>query len=397
MYDHISLICFLISMYMFFYGLFIMFLAPDLMSFIYPDSRSFWILLGLGSFFLYPIVLEIFANLIAWARSPLFSQRSHNHDHLFGKCGIIYNRKYDITACGIEKMHPFDSKKYSRAMGYLRGMRPNILEKEFLECGVCPRELLTPPISKWYLLSLNYSLFLSKYIELPLCFLPGIFIRYRALNPKLRATKGSIEGVCMALDKGWAINMSGGYHHASTHWGGGFCVIPDITLCVYHLRRYHPEISNIMIIDLDAHQGNGYARDLMTDKRTYIVDFYNHGTYPGDGYARGRIDKDVVVTRRMQTLGYLDALKNTLADLGNQIETDFLIYNAGTDCLSGDPIGGLGVSQEGLIERDEMVFQFALGKGVPILMLLSGGYQLINAQVIAQSIDNLAEKLHLDI
>ena len=41
----------------------------------------------------------------------------------------------------------------------------------------------------------------------------------------------------------------------------------------------------IMIVDLDAHQGNGHERDHMDDENTYIVDAYNHNIYPGDDYA----------------------------------------------------------------------------------------------------------------
>lgn len=38
-----------------------------------------------------------------------------------------------------------------------------------------------------------------------------------------------------------------------------------------------------MIIDLDAHQGNGHERDYLDDTaNTFILDFYNHGIYPGD-------------------------------------------------------------------------------------------------------------------
>jgi histone deacetylase 11 len=56
----------------------------------------------------------------------------------------------------------------------------------------------------------------------------------------------------MALEHGWAINLAGGYHHACTEKGGGFCIYPDITFIVHFLRKWH-SIRRIMIIDLDAH------------------------------------------------------------------------------------------------------------------------------------------------
>lgn len=39
---------------------------------------------------------------------------------------------------------------------------------------------------------------------------------------------------------------------------------------------------------------------------------------------------------------------------------EFIIYNAGTDCMEGDPLGRLGITAEGIIQRDEIVFQHCL-------------------------------------
>jgi histone deacetylase 11 len=61
----------------------------------------------------------------------------------------------------------------------------------------------------------------------------------------------------LAKKLGWAINLSGGFHHASFNMGGGFCVYPDISLAVHYIQT-RLELKRVMIIDLDAHQGNGY-------------------------------------------------------------------------------------------------------------------------------------------
>lgn len=58
----------------------------------------------------------------------------------------------------------------------------------------------------------------------------------------------------MALDKGWAINLAGGYHHAHLNGGGGFCIYPDITLGIKHTLKYHSEtVKKVLLVDLDAH------------------------------------------------------------------------------------------------------------------------------------------------
>jgi histone deacetylase 11 len=127
-----------------------------------------------------------------------------------------------------------------------------------------------------HLLLLNYSLYLSKCVEMPICFLPAEFLRYRLLNPMMLAVDGTLASACMALEHGWSINLSGGYHHASRGAGGGFCIYPDITFAVDHLRKWHfDRVKKVMIIDLDAHQGNGHERDFLNDADVFILDCYN--------------------------------------------------------------------------------------------------------------------------
>lgn len=59
----------------------------------------------------------------------------------------------------------------------------------------------------------------------------------------------------LALDRGWAINIGGGFHHCSAKKGGGFCAYADITLLIqFLLKNRANRVYNVMIIDLDAHQ-----------------------------------------------------------------------------------------------------------------------------------------------
>ena len=66
------------------------------------------------------------------------------------------------------------------------------------------------------------------------------------------ATYGSVQASYLAMNKGWAINLSGGYHHASKSSGEGFCIFPDITFITHNLRKNYG-IKKIIIVDLDAH------------------------------------------------------------------------------------------------------------------------------------------------
>jgi histone deacetylase 11 len=61
---------------------------------------------------------------------------------------------------------------------------------------------------------------------------------------------------------------------------GGWCVYSDIPISIRSLYGQN-KIKNAMIIDLDAHQGNGHENDkingLITDNKdeVYIFDCYN--------------------------------------------------------------------------------------------------------------------------
>lgn len=73
----------------------------------------------------------------------------------------------------------------------------------------------------------------------------------------------------------------------------------------------------------------------------------------------------------------------------------FILYNAGTDCMEGDPLGRMNLAKETIIKRDEIMFTIALTSKIPILMVLSGGYQQSNAPCIAESIQNLMQVIQL--
>ena len=62
------------------------------------------------------------------------------------------------------------------------------------------------------------------------------------------------------------------------------------------------------------------------------------------------------------------------------------IYNAGTDVFAGDPLGYLGLSAEGILTRDQFVLQQLADRGIPWLMLPSGGYTRESYRLIARTV-----------
>jgi acetoin utilization deacetylase AcuC-like enzyme len=83
----------------------------------------------------------------------------------------------------------------------------------------------------------------------------------------------------VAMEKGYAINIGGGFHHCCGYQGGGFCAYADITLSLRYVRKYFG-INRVMIIDLDAHQGNGHEVNLynaihcIKEKNIRLIGFF---------------------------------------------------------------------------------------------------------------------------
>ncbi|GFQ05387.1 histone deacetylase 2 [Phtheirospermum japonicum] len=265
------------------------------------------------------------------------------------KVPLIYSSSYDIAFLGIEKLHPFDSSKWGRICRFL--IAEDLLDKKHLiEPLEAEREdlLVVPPVA----------------------ILPNCLVDKHVLYPFRKQVGGTILAAKVAKERGWAINVGGGFHHCSAEKGGGFCAYADISLCI-HFAFVRLNISRVMIIDLDAHQGNGHEKDFSDDRRVYILDIYNPDIYPFDYEARRNINQKVEVASGTATNEYLSRLEGALKVAADAFDPELIIYNAGSDILDGDPLGRLKISPDGIATRDEKVFMFARERDIPLVMLTS--------------------------
>lgn len=302
---------------------------------------------------------------------------------------IVYHPDYNITFMGLEKLHPFDAGKWGKVIHFLKEEQ-FITDGNIVEAREATEEDLLVVHPKSYLNRLKWSLVVATITEIPpLMFLPNFLVQRKVLRPLRTQTGGTIMAGKLAVDRGWAVNVGGGFHHCSSDKGGGFCAYADITLAIKFLFERVEGISKATIIDLDAHQGNGHERDFMDDKRVFIMDVYNRYIYPGDGFAKKAIQRKVELDWGTEDSEYLQKVELHSEGALNEVRPDIIVYNAGTDILDGDPLGGLSISPQGIVKRDEIVFRAARRRGVPILMVTSGGYQKKTARIIADSILNL--------
>ncbi|XP_037550566.1 histone deacetylase 11 [Nematolebias whitei] len=305
---------------------------------------------------------------------------------------IVYHPDYNITFMGLEKLHPFDAGKWGKVINFLKEGK-FLHDGNIVEAREATEEDLLVVHSKRYLNRLKWSVVVASITEIPpLLFLPNPLVQRKVLRPLRTQTGGTIMAGKLAVDRGWAINVGGGFHHCSSDKGGGFCAYADITLAIKFLFERVEGISRATIIDLDAHQGNGHERDFVDDRRVFIMDMYNRNIYPGDRYAKRAIKRKVELDWGTEDSEYLQKVELHAEGALNEVRPDIIVYNAGTDILDGDPLGGLSISPQGIVQRDEIVFRAAKRRGIPILMVTSGGYQKRTAQIIADSIFNLRQQ-----
>jgi histone deacetylase 11 len=296
---------------------------------------------------------------------------------------IIYHPRYNITVFGLERRHRFDGLKYRRihdaliAEGYRKPgdfVRPE---------PVGPQELSrihTPE----YLRSLRRSKVLAEILNVPLLArLPAAFIDWRVLRPMRYATGGTFLACRMALESGLAVNLAGGYHHAAASWGDGSCVYADIPLAASALHAVGLA-DRVLVVDLDAHQGNGTAATIQHWSWASILDVYEDDLFPP---VKQPEDYPIPIPAGLEGSEYLAIVEEALPRALDAVVPDLVIYNAGSDPLAGDPLAGLRLTRDDLARRDLLVATTVRERGIPLAMVLSGGYALESWRVHADGIE----------
>ncbi|MEM8930998.1 MAG: histone deacetylase [Acidobacteriota bacterium] len=185
-----------------------------------------------------------------------------------------------------------------------------------------------------------------------------------------RSVGGTVAACRAALTDGVAVNLAGGTHHAFADRGGGFCVFNDAAVASRAMQADHG-VSRVLIVDLDVHQGDGTAAIFAEDPSVFTLSLHGRRNYP---FRKQTSDLDVPLDDGTDDRAYLDALDAALDRALPVAGPDLVIYLAGADPYVGDRLGKLAVTAEGLAERDRRVFARCRREGVPVAVVMAGGY-----------------------
>ena len=184
------------------------------------------------------------------------------------------------------------------------------------------------------------------------------------------AAGGSTLAARGALECGIGFNIGGGFHHAFPAHGEGFCAINDIAIAVRRLQA-DGLIKRAMVVDVDVHHGNGTAAIFDADPSVFTLSIHQFNNYPSE---KPLSSLDIHLADGTGDAEYLHRLGNGFRAALAMFKPELVLYVAGADPYLEDQLGGLSLTLEGLVERDRLVIRTSLMQGIPVAVVLAGGY-----------------------
>ena len=186
----------------------------------------------------------------------------------------------------------------------------------------------------------------------------------------VRAVGGSLLAADLALRHGLACHLAGGTHHAHHDHASGFCIFNDLAVIALSLLE-SGRVGRVLIFDCDVHQGDGTARILEQVPDAVTVSLHCEKNFP---VRKARSDWDIGLAPGLGDADYLKVVDDTLNYLLPLYQPDLVIYDAGVDVHRDDALGLLNLSDDGLAMRDSAVIEHCLGRDIPVVGVIGGGY-----------------------
>ncbi len=186
--------------------------------------------------------------------------------------------------------------------------------------------------------------------------------------------QGSLLSARNALKNGFCYHLGGGMHHAMSHRPGGFCMFNDIVIAIRALQR-DGQIRNAVIIDTDAHKGDGCAQITQNDESIRTFSIHMKKGWPLDGSSP---DSEIPSDFDLGVLvddDYINLYETALTDF--DANADLAIVVHGADVYEYDVLEsakGIKLSLEQCLKRDTISFNYLKQRGIPQAWVMAGGY-----------------------
>ena len=273
---------------------------------------------------------------------------------------LVYHDRYDLNL----GPHVFPSQKFR--LIYEALLRENLAKDEdFLRPEpACDEDILRVHTGEWVRKLKTGTLTASDVMRLEVPYSPEL------VEAVWLAAGGTILAGQMALRDGFSSNLSGGFHHAYTNHGEGFCAIHDVAVAIRKLQA-DSAIKKAIVVDTDVHHGNGTAAIFRNDPTVFTLSIHQLNNYPAH---KPLSNVDLNMDDGVEDEEYLSALIPAVQQALDSFRPDLLFYVGGADPYCEDQLGGLSLTKEGLKKRDRSVFEEARRRRIPVATTLAGGY-----------------------
>lgn len=251
-----------------------------------------------------------------------------------------------------------------------------LLPMQLLHEGTIDHTNLFPPspISETHILAVHDAGYWQKLNSLSLSKSEirrtGFPLSRQLVDREINIMQGTLLCTEYARKYGISMNIAGGTHHAFTDRGEGFCLLNDIAIAAQYLLDTHAS-QQILVIDLDVHQGNGTAQIFLHEPRVFTFSMHGAKNYPGH---KEKSDLDIALADHTGDKEYLYILEKTLDELLEKVAPDFIFFQSGVDVLETDKLGRLSLTLEGCKNRDKLVLETAKNHEIPLVASMGGGY-----------------------
>lgn len=297
---------------------------------------------------------------------------------------VIYSPRYHVDY----GLHVFPTAKYGLVL------------RRLLDAGVVkPGDVIEPEPASWEQLALVHTATYLRHfrngslapddiarLELP-------FSR-EMVDPFRLMVGGTITAARLACglspargNAALAVHIGGGLHHAFPDHGEGFCPLNDVAVAARVVQQLG--VGRIAIVDLDVHQGNGTAFIFQRDPAVFTCSIHQQQNYPS---VKPPSSLDIGLFDGTGDELYLRELERALERVVAS-EPQCVFYLAGADPYEDDQLGGLRLTRDGLRKRDRLVIDMCRLVGVPLIIVLAGGYARRVEDTVAIHVATVEEAL----
>ncbi len=283
----------------------------------------------------------------------------------------------DMVRYDFGRGHPFRGERFKRFIEAVKDY--GLLEEANLEI-VSPEYATNEDLllvhTKEYISHVNKMERVRGHLSPDTYVLPGMV-------DSARLMVGSAISAGRHLAKGGSRALTfGGFHHAGRNYGEGFCLFNDVAIVAMDLLDNH-SYKRIMVIDTDAHQGNGTMDIFYSDPRVLFLSIHQDPMtlYPGKGFVfqagsgEGEgYTVNIPMPMHSGNDNYEEAFNDIIIPLAKDFKPEIIIRNGGSDPHFDDQLTSLNLDMHGLHMLGHMPAQIADENGAKYLDLIASGY-----------------------